>query len=179
MPKTLCYHNVSHTKDVLSAVERIALAENITNEGLFLLKSAAICHDVGFLERYEENEEISARFAQQTLPKYGYKEKHIKKIKELIFVTSIPQTPKTTLEKIICDADLDYLGRDDFEEVSSRLRDELKIVGKIKTNKEWDEIQVRFLKAHKYYTQTAKKTRDKKKKENLEKIINRLKEGAV
>lgn len=179
LPKTLCYHNVSHTKDVLSAVERIALAENITNEGLFLLKSAAICHDVGFLERYEENEEISARFAQQTLPKYGYKEKHIKKIKELIFVTSIPQTPKTTLEKIICDADLDYLGRDDFEEVSSRLRDELKIVGKIKTNKEWDEIQVRFLKAHKYYTQTAKKTRGKKKKENLEKIINRIKEGAV
>ena len=94
-------------------------------------------------------------------------------------MTSIPQTPKTTLEKIICDADLDYLGRDDFEEVSSRLRDELKIVGKIKTNKEWDEIQVRFLKAHKYYTQTAKKTRCKKKKENLEKIINRLKEGVV
>ena len=176
LPKKLHYHNVSHTKDVLSAVERIALAENITNEGLFLLKSAAICHDVGFLEKYEENEEISASFAQQTLPKYGYKEEHIKKIKELIFVTSIPQNPKTTLEKIICDADLDYLGRGDFEEVSSRLRDELKTYGKIKTNKEWDELQVRFLKSHKYFTQTAKKTRSKKKKENLEKIIKRLTE---
>ena len=64
-------------------------------------------------------------------------------------------------------------------EVSSRLRDELKTVGKIKTNKEWDEIQVRFLKSHKYHTQTGRKTRGKKKKENLEKIINRLKERAV
>ena len=179
LPKNLSYHNLSHTKDVLSAVERIALAENITDEGLFLLKSAAIYHDVGFIEKYEENEEVSASFASQTLPKYGYKEEHIKKIKELIFVTSIPQNPKTKLEKIICDADLDYLGREDFGEVSSKLRDELKTYGKIKTNKEWDELQVSFLKSHKYFTQTSKKTRNKKKKENLEKIIKRLKKIRV
>ena len=37
---------------------------------------------------------------------------------ELREATKIPQTPLTKLEEIICDADLDYLGREDFFEIS-------------------------------------------------------------
>ena len=35
--------------------------------------------------------------------------------------TEIPQNPKTHLEMIMCDADLDYLGRYDFETISNNL----------------------------------------------------------
>lgn len=175
LSEKLYYHSIGHTKDVVKAVERLALLENVTDEGLFLLKSAASYHDAGFVEKYEHNEEIGARMAEEVLPNFGYTEKHINQIKELIYVTEIPHKPKNKLEEIICDADLDYLGRDDFHEISDRLRRELKEHGKIENDRQWDEIQVKFLTAHKYFTKTAQETRNKKKAENLKEIKERLK----
>ena len=170
----LHYHSIGHTKDVVKAVERLALLENVTDEGLFLLKSAASYHDAGFVEKYEHNEPVGARMAEEVLPNFGYTEKHIEQIKTLIYVTEIPHNPKNKLEEIICDADLDYLGRDDFHEIADRLRRELKEHGKIESDRQWDEIQVKFLTTHKYFTQTAIDTRRKKKLENLADIKARL-----
>lgn len=174
LSKNLHYHSIAHTKDVVTAVERIALLEGVTDEGLFLLKSAATYHDAGFIEQYDKNEPIGVRLAGEILPKYGYTDTHIERIKELIFVTEIPHKPKNRLEEIICDADLDYLGRDDFHEIADKLRLELKEHGKIDSDRQWDEIQVQFLKKHKYFTKTAIKTRRKKKKENLKEVQERL-----
>ncbi|MDG1331327.1 MAG: adenylate/guanylate cyclase domain-containing protein [Crocinitomicaceae bacterium] len=174
LSKNLHYHSIAHTKDVVTAVERIALLEGVTDEGLFLLKSAATYHDAGFIEQYDKNEPIGVRLAGEILPKYGYTDKHIDRIKELINVTTIPHKPKNKLEEIICDADLDYLGRDDFHEIADKLRRELKEHGKIEGDKQWDEIQVMFLKQHKFFTKTAIKTRRKKKRENLKEVQARL-----
>ena len=171
----LYYHSVAHSKDVVKAVERLALLEDVTDEGLFLLKSAASYHDAGFVENYEHNEKIGARMAQEVLPKFGYTQKHIDQIKELIYVTEIPHKPKNKLEEIICDADLDYLGRDDFHKIADRLKTELKEHGKIKSDRQWDEIQVQFLESHRYFTKTAQETRGKKKEQNLREVKERLK----
>ena len=84
--KGLHYHGVAHSKDVVGAAERIALSENVTDEGLFLLKSAATYHDAGFIEEYDNNEPIGARLAGEILPKYGYTEQHIQKIQKLILL---------------------------------------------------------------------------------------------
>ena len=171
----LHYHSIEHTKDVVKAVERIALSEGVTDEGLFLLKSAATYHDAGFVEQYDKNEPIGARLAEEILPKYGYKEQHIQTIKELIFVTQIPHQPKNKLEEIMCDADLDYLGRDDFHEIADRLRRELREHGKIDSDRKWDEMQVGFLNMHKYFTETSLRTRKDKKQKNLEEVMEKLK----
>ena len=170
----LYYHSINHTKDVVKAVERIALLEGVTDEGLFLLKTAAILHDAGFIERYEHNEPIGARMATEILPKYGYTEQHIKTIVELIHVTEIPHRPINKLQEIICDADLDYLGRADFEKIADRLRRELREMNKINSDRAWDNLQVKFLNQHQYFTKTAKETRQKKKEENLILVLKRL-----
>jgi HD superfamily phosphodiesterase len=170
----LYYHSIKHTKDVVKAVERIALLEGVTDEGLFLLKTAAILHDAGFIERYEHNEPIGARMATEILPKYGYTEQHIKTIVELIHVTEIPHRPINKLQEIICDADLDYLGRADFEKIADRLRRELREMNKINSDRAWDNLQVKFLNQHRYFTKTAKETRQKKKEENLIEVLKRL-----
>lgn len=169
------YHSIHHTRDVVNAVERIALLEGVTDESLFLLKTAAILHDAGFIEKYDNNETIGARLAGEILPKYGYTEQHIQTIVELIHVTEIPHKPTNKIQEIICDADLDYLGRDDFDEISDSLRRELKEMGKIKSDKEWDEIQVKFLNNHRYFTKTSISMRRKKKLQNLKKVEERLK----
>lgn len=170
----LHYHSIDHTKDVLQAVERLALSENVTDEGLFLLKTAASYHDAGFVEQYEKNEPVGVRMASEILPKYGYTPEHIEIIKELIFVTSVPHHPKNLLEEIICDADLDYLGRDDFHEIADRLKKELREHGKLNSDRKWDEIQVQFLTQHKFFTKTSKRIRDPKKARNLQEIKDRL-----
>jgi class 3 adenylate cyclase/predicted metal-dependent HD superfamily phosphohydrolase len=174
LSEKLHYHSIEHTRDVVKAVERIALSEGVTDEGLFLLKSAATYHDAGFVEQYDKNEPVGARLAEEILPKYGYTEQHINTIKELIFVTQIPHKPKNKLEEIICDADLDYLGRDDFHEIADRLRRELREHGKIDSDRKWDEMQVGFLNLHKYFTETSIRTRLDKKKKNLQEVMARL-----
>ena len=177
LPKDLFYHTLEHTKDVVKAVERIALLEGVRDEGLFLLKTAALFHDAGFTEQYEHNEPIGARFAEEMLPKHGYSEQHIRTITELIYVTQIPHKPVNKLQEIMCDADLDYLGTDSFDLISDNLFKELMAKGKIHSAKEWDEIQISFLKMHRYFTPTAIQTRLKKKKENLQKVIQRLQDN--
>ncbi|MEN9699863.1 MAG: hypothetical protein RLZZ301_1061 [Bacteroidota bacterium] len=170
----LYYHSLTHTKDVVKSVERIALLEGVTDEGLFLLKTAAVLHDAGFIEQYDKNESIGARMAQEILPKYGYTEQHVNTIVELIHATEIPHKPINKLQEIICDADLDYLGRDDFEMIADKLRQELTEMGKIQNRREWDEIQVKFLRQHQYFTQTAIQSRQTKKVANLQRVIERL-----
>ena len=145
------------------------------DEDIFVLKSAATYHDAGFVEEYDKNEPIGARLAEEILPIYGYTDQQIEQVKELIYATIIPHNPKNKLEQIICDADLDYLGRDDFFEISETLRRELRDHGKINSDRLWDEIQVKFLTQHKYFTKSAKKMRDTKKAEHLEAIKKRLK----
>ncbi len=174
LSEKLHYHSIDHSIDVVKAVERLALLEGITDEGLFLLKTAATYHDAGFVEQYDKNEPIGARLAEEILPKYGYTEQHIGTIKELIYVTQIPHNPKNKLEEIMCDADLDYLGRDDFHEIADRLRRELREHGKISSDRKWDEIQIHFLTTHRYFTDTAINTRQEKKLENIQEIRDRL-----
>ena len=174
LSKNLHYHSISHTKDVVTAVERLAIAEGVTDEGLFLLKSAASYHDAGFIEKYDKNEKIGASMAEEALPLFGYTKEHIDKIKELIYVTEIPHKPKNKLEEIICDADLDYLGRSDFHKIAGKLCKELMEHDKIDSAKQWDEIQVSFLKQHRYFTKTAIDTRRNKKVQNMQEVIDRL-----
>lgn len=171
----LHYHSINHTKDVTNAVERLALMEGITDEDLFLLKSAASYHDAGFVEQYDKNEEIGIRMAREILPKYGYTQAQIEVIDGLIKATEVPQKPKTHLQQIMCDADLDYLGRDDFHQIADLLRRELREHGKINSDKLWDEIQVKFLTQHTYFTESAIKTRQEKKLKHLNEIKEKLK----
>jgi len=167
------YHGLHHTIDVRDAAERIAIAEKVTDEELFILKTAALFHDSGFLFQYDKNEPLGAEKAKQLLPDFGYNEAQVKLICTLILATSIPQKATTHLEKILCDADLDYLGRDDFNEISNNLMNELISEGKIKNRKEWDAIQVKFLSNHKFFTNYSIEHREIEKNKRLQEIIER------
>jgi ligand-binding sensor domain-containing protein/class 3 adenylate cyclase len=172
-PKLL-YHSINHTIDVTQAVERLAIMEGITDEDLFLLKSAATYHDAGFIERYDKNEEIGIRMAREILPKYGYTTAQLDVIDGLIKSTEIPQSPESHLEQIMCDADLDYLGRDDFHVIADYLRRELREHGKLNSDRLWDQIQVSFLNQHTYFTKSAIRLRQAKKEKHLQEIVHRL-----
>ncbi|MFM7023044.1 MAG: adenylate/guanylate cyclase domain-containing protein [Flavobacteriales bacterium] len=174
LPENLYYHGPHHTRDVVQAAERIGKAEGLDPEELMLVKMAALLHDAGFLNKYWSNEPEGVKIAKEMLPAYGFTDSQIDIIEGLIMATSIPQKPTNHLEEIICDADLDYLGRDDFEKISLTLQQELLDYGGIKNPEDWDPIQVKFLTAHKYFTKTNIETRQAKKQEHLENIKRRI-----
>lgn len=175
LPENLHYHDISHTLDVCAAVERLALMEGIEGDDIFILKTAALYHDAGFVKQYSNNEEIGDALAQEVLPKFGYTEKQIKKVGELISATKIPHKPKNHLEQIICDADLDYLGRGEFHLIADRLKRELMERDIVNDQKQWDTLQIKFLEAHKYFTKSAIDLRKEMKIKHIEEIKERLK----
>ena len=175
LPTGLHYHNVQHTKDVCREVEVIARQEGVQEADIFLLKTAALFHDAGFLEQYSDNEPIGVRLAREALPEFEYAPDYINVVEKLILATRMPHRPTSFLQEIICDADLDYLGREDFEEISGRLMQELLEKGMIKDQKAWDAIQIPFLKKHRYFTDYSKKVREPIKQQNLAEVIRRYK----
>lgn len=174
LPEHLSYHSVMHVKDVIDAVEKIALAENVNEEELILLKTAALFHDTGFLYGAKDHEEKSSEIAQEYLPNYGYSQSQIDKIKGMIMATKIPQTPHNLLEQILADADLDYLGRDDFFTIGDKLYEELTIFGIVNSERDWNLLQEKFLERHHFFTKTAINNRNQKKQQNLEIIKSKL-----
>src|SRR6187401_1102212 len=163
----LGYHNLSHTLDVVEQAEVIAKQEKVNDKHeLLLLKTAAVYHDSGFLEVYKNHEEKSCEIATESL-KNIFSEEDIKKICGMIMATKIPQTPHTLLEQIICDADLDYLGRNDFQPISRSLHKEFLTFKIIPEDIIWDHIQIKFFESHHYFTGTSISKRNGKKLKHL------------
>jgi predicted metal-dependent HD superfamily phosphohydrolase len=173
---TLCYHSIHHTHDVYEAAVRIAELEKVAGRDLNLLLTAALFHDAGMMVGYENHEEVSATMAREILPSFRFTEEDIAVVTGLILVTRLPQNAGSKLEEIICDADLDYLGRDDFFIHSFQLRLEWDLHGVRKSSlKEWLEIQVQFLSGHNYFTKSAIALRDELKQKHLYEVQNLLK----
>lgn len=82
----------------------------------------------------------------------------------------MPPSPQNILEEIICDSDLDYLGRSDMIPVSNELYKELSERNKINSLNDWNRLQMKFISGHQYFTKTARSLREVNKKKQIERI---------
>lgn len=164
----LHYHSIDHTLDVVDKVERIASAEGRTEHETELLMVAALLHDSGMIAVYDRHEEESVRIARKILPGFGYKEDDIITVCKLIMATVISKVPTHELEQIICDADLDYLGRADYFNIAHKLRTELEVLGIRRfDDNTWYEFQLDFLGNHRYFTQSSLIRNETSKQEHI------------
>lgn len=170
LPVARTYHSLEHTLDVYASVVDIAEQEGVTGEGLTLLKIAALYHDCGFTVQDLDHELAGCGLVREKLPEFGFSAEQVERICDMIMSTRIPQTPRNKLARILCDADLDYLGRGDFERIGSALFQEMRHYGVLSTERQWNELQVRFLERHKYFTATNKRSREPVKQQHLEKV---------
>ena len=178
LPSYLTYHDAGHTRNVIEAAGHLAIAENITGEDFVLLKTAALFHDSGYMQIYKGHEEVSCNLARKYLPEYGYTPVQIETICRLIMATRWPAKPTDLLEKILCDADMYYIGTEHYTFYAEKLYLELKKSGGVKTKVEWLLQQVEFLSAHKFHTQTAINEREAVKIKELHQLQMQL-ESAV
>lgn len=161
LPAGLFYHGLMHTRsDVVPATERFADGEGVEGEDRLMLLTAAWFHDLGFVEVRAGREAVGARIAAEALPGFGYADPQILTIRAIIMATAIPQSFTTLLEKIMADADLDVLGRDDFLLRNGSLRRELAFLGQKFSDAQWFSGQLKFVESHSYFTTSARQLRD-------------------
>lgn len=179
LPGGIKYHNADHTlhptKGVAAVANRIAISEKISEHERELLITAAYFHDTGYIREFDNNEPIAARMAGRILKLIGYEPFEIEKVQNMILSTDLDCEPKTHAEMILCDADFDHLGREDFFKLDGKLRDGRRSRGvDVSDDEKWYKGTLEILKNHQYYTGTQKKLRGEKKKENIKRLLNKL-----
>lgn len=177
LPKARTYHNFSHTLDVYRSVVANAAQADVHGEDMDLLRTAALYHDSGFLVQDLEHEAAGCVLAREALPQFGYSPGQIERVCAMVMATKIPQQPQDELGMLLCDADLDYLGRSDFFRIGTTLFWELRNYGVLTTERQWNELQVRFLEAHTYFTEQSRREREPVKQRHLAEVKRWLEEN--
>ncbi|MBL0131054.1 MAG: hypothetical protein IPP43_07920 [Chitinophagaceae bacterium] len=154
LSKSIKFHTLLHTQDVVDACEKLAEYHQLPDDDRFALVLAAWFHDTGYTSgEAKDHETRSVQLATEFLTAHNSPEELINKVIGCINATRIRQTPATTIERLICDADLFHLGTDAFKEKSRLLREELQEFGENEVSKkDWRKINIRFLEGHKYFT---------------------------
>jgi len=170
LPDFLTYHSIEHTRYVLEKVIYISSKENVSKSDLLLLKVAALYHDIGFTITHLDHEEIGCGIARKELSAFNFSANEIDIICGMIMATKIPQQPKTHLEEILADADLEYLGTRHFDTVGEFLYKEVKHYKPDLTRDQWNQIQINFMENHKYHTKFCRKYKAFREQQHLAKL---------
>jgi len=170
LPQSLTYHGVHHTLDVFNAAIPIAGYYQINGAELKLLRIAALYHDAGFLSQYDDHEDAGCILVRNTLPQFEFDQYEVDTVCQMIMATDVPQKPATLLEEILCDADLDYLGRDDFENIAATLYREFLYYKIVDSEESWNRLQHKFLSTHRYFTAYSRTVREPLKQLHLQRI---------
>lgn len=168
LPPTLTYHCAWHTEgDVLPAVRRLAQLAGVTQAEQGLLEVAAAYHDIGHIHSSHDHEAISIEIMADVLPRFSFSPAEIERVATMILATRLPQSATGELERLLADADMDGLGRSDFLDTSKALWQELAALGRPQSWAQWLDTQLRFLRAHRYFTAAARTLRDEGKQRNI------------
>ena len=172
IPVNYFYHNYKHTLYVIDKVIEIGDQENCTAKELELLSAAALWHDTGYINTYKGHEEESCVLARQYLPGYAFSPDDINTICGMIMATKIPQSPQNKLEEIIADADLEYLGTSNAAIFANHLFKELNALNPLLTEEAWNNTEINFLTAHRYFTGYCKANKEHIKQSYLKSLIS-------
>lgn len=169
------FHNERHTEQVFERVQYLADTEWISDIDREDLQIAALFHDIGFIEQYAKNEYIGSQIARKWLEGQHHDEKRIKKIERMIMATVIFSKPKTLLEQIMQDADLDNIGTEAGFENSLLIEKELKEIAEISiVGCQYWQYAYKIYHDFQFHTQAARAERNEWKEKNMKKIIAEL-----
>ncbi len=152
----LTYHTLDHTRHVLAEAKLIAFDSGVEGRELELLITAAAYHDCGFLFSTVHHEKAGIEKVEKDLPFFGFSPADIAVIARMIARTELPQSAESKLERILCDADLSYLGGPEYTQIAQTFRQELINLGRDLGDKAWLELQINFLTRHHYWTAYGK-----------------------
>ena len=175
LPGIRKYHNIAHTIRVVEKCSEISVHENLPEEDTEGLLLAAWFHDTGYVYGTIEHENLSAEIATQFLKESSVTDILVASVCRAILATKLPTRPKTRIEKILCDADMQHLGAADFKQQSDLLKRERELETKVVIDEmTWNRVNISFLKQHAYFTTYARTTWENQKQINLLHIMNQV-----
>lgn len=135
-------------------------------------------HDIGFIERGQENEGLGAQFATSAMKlEGGFSAEEIELVSTMILdtqvrfsTTGVRQIPTTELSKYLCDADVSNLGRDDFFEKAEAVRLEIGATDALV----FGQGLKKFHASHIWYSPAAKELRQAQKDANARELERRF-----
>jgi len=171
LPQEYFYHNLQHTIEVTEAAIDIGKQSGLNEKELEILQIAAWFHDTGFIEVYENHEEISVSIAEKFLRSKGYPEMDISRVSQLIRITEPSLNPLGLLEKVLKDADVLNIGTNDFFIKSVLLKNERDLLNNSSLNeKEWADLTYKFITETDFYTEYARKIFGEMRKHNIKQL---------
>ena len=170
------YHNFSHTFNVVGAVNKLCIKENVEGVEKEMLLTAAWFHDTGYINGTEDHENESVKIAAAFLKEKGQSEEFIAGVSKLILATSKLYVPQTLSEKIIKDADFVHITSLEYTSTCELLRFELKNTMNLSfDNLEWAKENLNFLvNTHRFYTDYALKKWQPLKEKNIVMVQKKL-----
>lgn len=165
LSKDIKFHTLQHTEEVVAASTALANEQQLSDDDRYPLLVAAWFHDTGYKSgQARDHETVSIEVVTDFLTRHSAGEEFKNKVIGCINATRMPQSPVTTIERIICDADLFHLGTDDFIKKSQLLREEYKdFSGKEVSKNDWRKLNIRFLETHTYFTEYAREKLEPRK----------------
>ncbi|MFC2084439.1 Pycsar system effector family protein, partial [Bacteroidota bacterium] len=168
-------HSINHVKDVVKATKKIGEVSELSSDELEIVQISAWFHDIGYNNSFEKHEEKSVESAHNFLSSINYPQEKINKVTSAIMATKIPQSPKNSIEEVLCDADLCHLGTIDFFDKSELFRIELeRRLGKTFSDYEWLQNTIDFFSQQKFFTEYVKRKYQQQRNENLLKLQKKL-----
>ena len=170
------YHNFSHTFNVVGAVNKLCIKENVEGVEKEMLLTAAWFHDTGYINGTEDHENESVKIAAAFLKDKGQSDEFIAGVSKLILATSKLYVPQTLSEKIIKDADFVHITSLEYTSTCELLRFELKNTMNLSfDNLEWAKENLNFLvNTHRFYTDYALKKWQPLKEKNIVMVQKKL-----
>ncbi len=174
MPKKYVYHDLEHTQNVVRSCGELGEKYFLGEKDMELLLVAAWFHDLGYVDGPEDHEERGAEKAAEFLREKGLGEEDIDKVKACIRATKMPQSPVDIMGKIICDSDLNHLGKNSYWERCDKVRQELTLAKNVVMPEgDWIDFELRFLEAHNYHTDIAQASWGEQKKDHIKQLYKR------
>lgn len=174
LPSCCTYHNSAHAERVFRAAEKLGRLEGLSPVELEDLRLAAVFHDFGYIESMFDNEKLAAKYMFEVGTPYGIDGARAERLAALVRETAYPYAPQSRLGKILCDADIEYVGDRDFEHQADCFRMELARQGKEFSDREWYEFEIRFLEGISFFTATGRQLYEAGRTNNLAALRNRL-----
>lgn len=171
------FHNINHTRDVVSAAQEIGEHSGLTEDELESVLVAAWLHDIGYDQGSVNHEEVAVAKAKPLLKEWGASPKKTDDITTAILATKMPHQPTTLLGKVLCDADLYHLSTQKCDTHSYKLREEWRSLGlhKEMTDDEWTQFNIQFMEKHHYHTSYGQNVLEHGKRKNIKRLRKRLK----
>ncbi len=155
-PDWIRFHTFQHAKAVVKACKEIGAASRLSDEELEIVMLAAWFHDTGYVETVGGHEEKSVEFAVSFLRETGFSGNKMAQVARCIRATKMPQSPKSHMEQVLCDADVAHLASREFLKVSELIRFEIEHgMGRKLSEIEWLTRNTNFVAGHKYFTHYA------------------------